>query len=440
MRTVLVAICTLIIGAALGAGGLWLHLRGVPCPKTAAELTATPEGTPPRSLGMPPGAGHESQPAEPPRLSHNPAGETVVRLDTETQKRVGLKTAALVPATQPSETMAFGILEPDPSQGFTLRAPVAGVLRAADATNWPFVDQPVDAGTLLGYVEPRLTQTERIDLAARLTQARADAAEAEAALATARSSYENKRKLNAEAKAVSDRALEEALTKVKSEEARLAAARQIVQLIESAQSGAEIANTRFELRLGAPGVVVDAPAVPGEAVEAGQILLRTDRFEHLLARVELPIGEPFDHSAGHARIVLAGDPDHPLPGRLIGPAPDAPAGTHGTTLLYEVPTAGRLIRPGTPVLAYIPAPGGVRTGVAIPRAAVIRLVGKSWAYVRTDEEAFTRRELSDAHPMDETWFAIRGFQPEDQVVTDGAQVLLSEELKAQIEREEAASE
>ena len=120
--------------------------------------------------------------------------------------------------------------------------------------------------------------------------------------------------------------------------------------------------------------------------------------------------------------------------------PGLSSAARGPTLLFRVQTKGLSVRPGAAVVAHLPAPGGVRTGVMIPRSAVVRLVGKPWVYVQTDAESFLRRELSGAEPLDGTWFAPAGFQPGERVVVDGAQVLLSEELKAQIEREEAATE
>ncbi len=112
----------------------------------------------------------------------------------------------------------------------------------------------------------------------------------------------------------------------------------------------------------------------------------------------------------------------------------------GPILLYRVATAGLALRPGAAVIAHVPTRGGQLTGVLIPRAAVIRLLGKAWAYVQSADEQFARRELLDAEFTGEAWFVTGGFEAGDRVVTDGAQVLLSEELKAQIAKEETAAE
>jgi hypothetical protein len=426
MQKLVTGICILVLGAGVGAAVFWLSVR--------ERLAAAPADAPAGEHGS------DAAPAEAPRLSHTPEGETVVRFETETQERVGLKTEPLVAAARQAEVGAYGVLQEDPAQSFTLRAPVAGILRTDAGAKWPSINQYVEAGVVVGYIEPRLTQTERIDLASRLTQARADAAEAEAALTSAQTSYENKKKLNADSKLVSDRVLEEAHAKVKGEEARLSAALQIVHLIESAQASGGEPALRFELRTEQAGEVMDIPASLGEAVEAGQVLLRLVRFDALVARVEVPVGQPFDAAAKAARIVVVGDEERTLVGERIGLGENVSATPGGPTLLFRVPTAGLSVRPGAAVVAHLPVPGGMRDGVLIPRSAVIRLMGKAWTYVQSGEESFVRRALTGAEFVGDTWFVVGDFRAGDRVVTEGAQMLLSEELKAQIEREAAATE
>ncbi len=69
----------------------------------------------------------------------------------------------------------------------------------------------------------------------------------------------------------------------------------------------------------------------------------------------------------------------------------------------------------------------------IPRAAVVRSEGRAWAYVRLGEQRFTRRVVTVDTPTERGWFVTSGFAPGDRIVVDGAQTLLSEELKSQIQ-------
>ncbi len=72
-------------------------------------------------------------------------------------------------------------------------------------------------------------------------------------------------------------------------------------------------------------------------------------------------------------------------------------------------------------------------GVIVPRSALIRFGGKTWAYVQLAEGEFSRRELVGAKSVGTGWFAPQGFKSGQGVVTAGAQILLSEELKSQIQ-------
>ncbi len=72
-------------------------------------------------------------------------------------------------------------------------------------------------------------------------------------------------------------------------------------------------------------------------------------------------------------------------------------------------------------------------GVVIPRSAVVRFGGKAWAYVQTDEVRFSRREVALDQATEQGWFTTAGFTVGDRVVVAGAQLLLSEEFKSQIQ-------
>ncbi len=366
-------------------------------------------------------------------------GEAEVTFDAETQGRIGLKVATLTEETYRPETVAYGALEEDASRVFTLRAPVAGVVRAQANRDWPSLGESIAADTVVGWIELRLGPVEQVDLATRASQARADADEAAAALAAARASYENKKALNAGQKVVSDRALEEAEAKVKSEEARARSAARIIELLDFRQS-AEEGILRMPLRIGQDGEVAEVGIRPGEAVEAGRVLLKVARYDALLARVELPVGDAFDPTSTSARIIPMGFESSSLVGARVAQAAATEARSRGSVLLFRVNCGSLPLRPGATVLAYLPAPGGGQSGVEIPRSAVVRSRGHAWAYVQSSDDSFVRREVPVAQATERGWFTASGFTPGDRVVIEGAHALLSEELKPEIEREEVAVE
>ncbi len=81
--------------------------------------------------------------------------------------------------------------------------------------------------------------------------------------------------------------------------------------------------------------------------------------------------------------------------------------------------------------------GGKHTpGVVVPNSAVVWLDGRAWAYLQKDRERFIRQEVVTNHPGGKGWFVTKNFQAGDYVVVQGAQLLLSEEFRAQIKIED----
>jgi hypothetical protein len=362
--------------------------------------------------------------------------EVVVTLDAEAQRRIGLRTEALQPAALQPEVTAYGSLEADPSRSFTLRAPLAGRLASPPGRAWPGIGATVADGQVVGQLEPRLAPVERVDLAARLAAARADLEAVTASLVAARAALERARTLNAEGKIVSDRTLEEAEARVRGEEARLHALTEAVGLIDASLTARSGATGSRPLAVGHGGEVVEVPVQPGEAVESGQPLLRVARFDRLLARVYLAAGQSVEEMSPRARIVVFGHEGSPLGAERVALAAAADPTTRGQTVLFRVGSTGFPLRPGAAITAYITIPGPTRTGVVIPRTAVVRSEGRAWVYVQLGEPRFRRQAVSLDAPTPGGWFAASGVGPGDRVVVDGAQTLLSEEFKSQIKLED----
>jgi hypothetical protein len=158
---------------------------------------------------------------ESPEVFRDNNGSVVVRMDEETQNRVGLKLEPLAATSYQPELTAYGSVQENPSQTFTLRAPVTGTIFGNSSGTWPELGKKVARGTEVGALLPRLGPVERADMESKLATAWADVEDARASLVAMRASLESKRQLNKERKIVSDQVLQEAEAKVKGEEARL---------------------------------------------------------------------------------------------------------------------------------------------------------------------------------------------------------------------------
>jgi hypothetical protein len=157
----------------------------------------------------------EPREGTPRRLSHDESGNALLTIDAETQKRAGLRTAPLPEAALGEEREAYGRLAEDPSRTFTLRSPIAGVLRRMGDLEWPSVGQELALGAGVGRVEPRFTPLDRIDLESKRSAAQAEVDGGRARVEAARAAYERARTLNATDKFVADRTVEEAVAKLK---------------------------------------------------------------------------------------------------------------------------------------------------------------------------------------------------------------------------------
>jgi hypothetical protein len=61
---------------------------------------------------------------------------------------------------------------------------------------------------------------------------------------------------------------------------------------------------------------------------------------------------------------------------------------------------------------------------------------QAFVYLKTEEDTFSRRTLDHYSPMAGGYFISDAIKPGEQIVTKGAQMLLSEELRGQIPSED----
>lgn len=369
------------------------------------------------------------------RIRRTPAGEPQIQLSPAMQTRAGIRTEVLAARTLEPETVAYGRLEEDPAYSFTLRAPIAGILHAGQGGRWPARGDRLSPGAMIGAIEPRFAPAERISLMNQLTAARAELDASTSAVATARAAYERARILNADNKNVSDRALEEAGSRWKEQEARLKAAQENARLLEESLRAAGPGGNR-PLAVERGGDVVEVMAQPGEAIEPGSPILRTTRLDRLVARIDVPAGQRVPPDVASARIVPTGFEDRPIRASRMALAPAADPAMQGQAFYFRLSAIRFGLRPGHAVTAYLNLPGARRQGVIIPRRALIRAGGKTYAYAQTSPDQFVRREVPLDDPVPGGYFTAINFVEGDKVVVEGAQTLLSEEFKSEVAAEE----
>jgi hypothetical protein len=120
--------------------------------------------------------------------------------------------------------------------------------------------------------------------------------------------------------------------------------------------------------------------------------------------------------------------------RLISSFPRVDPRIQGLSFLYVMPNHLGLA-PGLNLVARLPV-GQLMHGVLVPRRAMVWWQGNAWLYRQTTPGRFARRQVPTDTPLESGVFVSRGFSPGDQIVIRGAQTLLSEEFRSQIQPED----
>jgi len=130
--------------------------------------------------------------------------------------------------------------------------------------------------------------------------------------------------------------------------------------------------------------------------------------------------------------------------QFVSLAQSADARFQGTVLYYIAPSSNTLLG-GMNINAYLPT--SIKAdGMIIPRSAVVWWQGKAWFYAKRDSVTFVRLELPTDQPFEAPtaqapkaqagWFVGKQHLHSSvplQIVTRGAQLLLSEEFRSQIQ-------
>lgn len=111
---------------------------------------------------------------------------------------------------------------------------------------------------------------------------------------------------------------------------------------------------------------------------------------------------------------------------FVSPLPRVDPRIQGKSFLYLVHARSGLA-PGANVLADFSI-GKEMRGVIVPASGVVWSEGRAWVYQKTAPGRFTRRAVATDTPVEKGFFVATGLSPNDKIVTQGAQTLLSEEL------------
>lgn len=246
----------------------------------------------------------------------------------------------------------------------------------------------------------------------RYLDAKAQVRMAEAKLAVSRAAYERAKALYKDRQSISEAQMQSAGGTFAVDEATEAAAQsRLATVVASAQQS-------WGPVLG-QALIAGAPLVDD--------LIRRSAY---LVKVSLSPGAVLAQAPATANAVLGGGSSIAL--RFVSPATATDPQIQGMTYFYQAPAADGVL-PGLNVMASLPAAPAAQ-GVVVPEAAVVWLQGKAWLYVRTGADTFIRRSIAPDHPGPDGGYVVASLPAGTRVVVVGAQMLLSEEFRAQLGR------
>ena len=190
---------------------------------------------------------------------------------------------------------------------------------------------------------------------------------------------------------------------------------------------------------------VRAAQIALESTLAGVVQRYGDAIAGWLAGDTATLKRVLQHQEALVQITLPGDAANAAPPRnvriqvtensyvpatLVARSPRMDPRVQGVGYFYLAPS--RALVPGMNVLALVPTTQDA-TGVNVPQSAVVWWQGKSWVYIERSPEHFARVEVRADQPTSSGFVVRSGLRLDDRVVTTGAQLLLSEEFRSQIQ-------
>lgn len=257
-----------------------------------------------------------------------------------------------------------------------------------------------------------------LDLRVRSHNLRAEIDLSEVALRRSREAYKRLELLHRDNANISARQLEEARARLQTDEARLASQQQQLRSLrtEAIQSWGE--------------------TLAGWALDENSIL-----FERLVNRQEALLLLTLTQEQTlppETRVIYINRNDNRVAARkayLVSAAPRIEPGLQGETYYFR--TQADRLRIGMRTHAWIPVSGELIEGIHAPAQAVVRQAGQPWIYLKQGESFFYRRSLDKPVKLSNGWFIPADqVAPGTEIVTTGAQMLLSEEYRWQIPDED----
>jgi hypothetical protein len=174
-------------------------------------------------------------------------------------------------------------------------------------------------------------------------------------------------------------------------------------------------------------------AVLGKSlVEESQMIARLIERQDFLLQITLPPEVSMRMPPAEATIQSGKDTQATI--NFVSPATRVDPKIQGLSFFYTA-SAQSGVLPGMNVLAKLPT-GKTVEGVAVPADAIVWWQDRAWVYRRAGPDTFVRQEIATDLPAESGGYIVKNIPPDAEIVISGAQLLLSEEFRAQIQVED----
>lgn len=263
-----------------------------------------------------------------------------------------------------------------------------------------------------------------LEMRTRYLTAIADSNVIRSSMANKQQNAQRMQLLNQDDKNISDSAVQDAWASLHAEQAKLSASQTLAKGIRDSmhqQWGSVLTDWATQ-------------------ANPKQDFLSLLHFQAVLIKVSLP----FDASPNATSVIQISQIGGQAIAKaaFVSAAPQADTALQGKTYFYLAPAKN--LRAGMRVSARLDSQKQSSKGVIVPHEAVVWFANQAWVYQKLaadkpGSDKFVRRLISTEVEIEsETisgWFNTAGFVPGNELVSSGAQLLLSEELKYQITNE-----
>lgn len=153
-----------------------------------------------------------------------------------------------------------------------------------------------------------------------------------------------------------------------------------------------------------------------------------------LLQITLPASAQIDPAVNLIHIHERGRRQAAQPATLISAAPQVDPITQGQRYFFKCEHCRLPF--GAHITVWIPVDAEANSGVNLPQSALVWHLGQAYVFIKTDAEHFSRRPLGQYSANSQGYFVAGSLRPGEDVVTTGAQTLLSQQLKGLIPDED----